>query len=174
MATWIPILVPQQDYLEIAALVAGREANRTDEASEVTGFVTSPATRPQLNVDDAKLAALPVWSVDDLRALASGTSETAKRWTLAMDVCCEVVGSDNHWLSTSEVADRTGMSINDWRDAPRKITRHMKANFPNVPIDPASGDHAWPLKGVSKPGSQEIHWAMNEAQAELWRQVRGL
>ncbi|WP_248581267.1 hypothetical protein [Nocardioides sp. InS609-2] len=65
------------------------------------------------------------------------------------------------------------MTVNEWRDAPRKITRHLKANYPNVPLD-SHGLHIWPLLAKGKPGSQEVHWAMNAEQASSWRKVRGL
>jgi hypothetical protein len=87
-----------------------------------------------------------------------------------MDVCCEVAGS-GEWLSTSEAAKRAGMTISQWRDAPRKITRHLKAHYPNVPTD-ERGDHIWPLRAASMPGSPEVHWAMNVEQARRWREVR--
>ncbi len=171
MSTWIPLLVRSEDYFEIATLVADREASRTDEPSEVSGFNAMLPPRTPPDGDDAELGRRVPWSIEDLTALSRGTSETAKRWTLAMDACCEVAGQ---WLSTSKIVDRTGMSINDWRDAPRKLRRHLIANFPNVPIDDSTGDHIWPLLGKSKAGSHEIHWAMNDEQAKRWRQVRGL
>ncbi len=172
MSKWVPVLVRLEDYAEITALVADREAGRSDATTEVSVSPEIPGTA-SVNAHDAQLESWTPWSIDDLRALSEGTSETAKRWTLAMDACCEVVGTDHHWLSTSEVAERTGMSINEWRDAPRKITRHLKANYPNVPLD-SKGDHIWPLLAKGKPGSQEVHWAMNTEQAKRWRQVRGI
>lgn len=173
MSSWVPVLVRLEDYTEIAALVADREASRADSPTEVaTTLDPKPIPVREADPHSAQLATWTPWSLDDLRSLANGTSETAKRWALAMDACCEAVGSDQPWLSTSEVADRSGMSINEWRDAPRKITRHLKANYPNVPLDP-KGDHIWPLLARSKPGSQEVHWAMNPEQAKRWREVRG-
>jgi hypothetical protein len=139
----------------------------------VANFAPAAPVLSQLINDDALLARRPLWPIDDLRVLSKGTSETAKRWTRAMDLCCEIADSGNPWLSTSEVADRTRMSLNEWRDATRKITRHLKANYPSVPLDD-KGDHVWPLLGVLRPGYQEARWAMNREQAVLWRQVRGL
>lgn len=172
MSKWVPVLVRLEDYQEVAALVAEREAVRSDdspiEVTEPVRLHPSGSSDPH----DAQLAAWTPWSIEDLRALSHGTSATAKRWTLAMDVCCAVVGTDHHWLSTSEVASRAGMTVNEWRDAPRKITRHLRANYPNVPLD-NDGHQVWPLLAKSKPGSQEVHWAMNPEQANRWRQVRG-
>lgn len=171
MSQWVPVLVRLEDYAEIAALVAEREGSRTDSPKEV---ITSPAipAAPASDPRDAELATHSPWSVEDLRALAAGTSETAKRWTLAMDACSVAVGSGHHWLTTTQVAERTGMTINEWRDAARKITRHLRANFPNVPVD-ANGDHLWPLLAKNTPGSQEVSWAISAEQAKRWRRVRG-
>jgi hypothetical protein len=36
-------------------------------------------------------------------------------------------------LPTSEIAKRAGMTINEWRDVPRKITRLLRAHFPGFP-----------------------------------------
>jgi hypothetical protein len=166
------LLVRLEDFSEFASLVAEREATRADDP---TGVIAPPQHAPTTwsDPDDAQLAARPSWPSEDLRALAVGTSETAKRWALAMDACCAAVGTDHHWLSTSEVAARTGMTINEWRDAARKVTRHLKANYPNVPVGP-NGAPIWPLLAKSKPGSQQVHWAMSPEQANRWRTVRGL
>lgn len=170
MSKWVPILVRLEDFAEIATLVADRELGRDDSECEVDSAECS--TKVMVSSEAAQQIPDMSWSIEDLQALAKGASETAKRWALAMDACCEVASSDNPWLSTSEVAARSGMSINEWRDAPRKITRHLKANFPNVPTD-SDGQQAWPLRGEGKPGSQEIHWSMSVEQAKRWRQVRG-
>lgn len=172
MTTWVPILVRLEDYGEIAALIAEREASRVQP---VTRVIDTPTDAPSaiLDPDDAQLATWTPWPIEELRALAEGTSETAKRWTRAMDVCSAVADTDHKWLSTSEVAARSGMSINEWRDAPRKISRHLRANYPRVPRDDR-GDHIWPLLAMGKPGSHEVHWAMNSEQAGRWRAVRRL
>lgn len=176
MTRWIPVLVRLEDYAEITSLVAKREASRRQEVSEVVELDSALATPPASAITDPHadlLAAMTPWEVDDLRQLAHGTSQTAQRWTRAMDVCCAVADTDNPWLGTSEVAARSGMKINEWRDAPRKMTRHLKANYPNIPVD-ARGDQVWPLLAKSKAGSHELHWAMNAEQARRWRTARGI
>lgn len=176
MAKWIPILVRLEDYAEVTSLVAKGEANRRQEGSEVVE-VDSPLAPPRgsaiVDPHAEQLAAWTPWEIEDLRQLAQGTSQTAQRWTRAMDVCCAVADTDNPWLGTSEVAARTGMTISEWRDAPRKMTRHLKANYPNIPVD-ARGDQVWPLLAKSKAGSNELHWAMNAEQARRWRAARGI
>lgn len=171
MTKWIPVLVRLEDYAEITSLVADREAKRSD-ADDDFDVDLRPSAIDTADPHESRLAEQTPWSVEDLRQLASGTSETAKRWSLAMNVCCEVAGT-GQWLSTSEVSARSGMTVNEWRDAPRKITRHLKANYPNVPVD-NNGDHIWPLRALSMPGSAEVHWAMNAEQARRWREARGM
>jgi hypothetical protein len=169
---WVPVLVRLEDYAEVTTLVADREAGRHEPALEVEVAKETVLAEPA-PAHDSRLVEQTPWSVDDLRKLAEGTSETAKRWTLAMDVCSAIADTGQPWLSTSEVANRSGMTVNEWRDAPRKITRHLKANYPAVPVD-KNGGHVWPLRGEAKPGAPEVHWAMNIEQARRWRGVRGL
>lgn len=173
MAKWVPILVRLEDLTEFQAMVAEREARRTVEPSEAADYSPAAPSASPGRTGDAELAGHPLWSVDDLLTLSKGTSETAKRWTLANDACCEIADSDNPWLWSSEVAQRTGMPISQWRDATRKITRHLKANYPHVPRN-NDGDPVWPLLGELRPGFQEARWAMNREQAKQWRQIRGL
>lgn len=179
MTRWVPVLVRLEDYEEIARLVASKEARHEGQV-EIAGpaeVLTSEAARSAVtnnpDPDDERLENWTPWSHDDLRKLSEGTSATARRWTLAMDACCDVADTAQRWLSTSEVAARTGMTVNQWRDAPRKISRHLRANYPGVPLD-ADGDHVWPLLAMGKPGSGEVHWAMNTEQAARWRKVRGM
>ncbi|MDP9183895.1 MAG: hypothetical protein M3P04_14110 [Actinomycetota bacterium] len=170
MSKWIPLLVRIEDYPEMAALVAEREADHPDSPAEVTTS-PGPVARASVDADAALLATWTPWSVEQLEAFSKFHSATAQRWTRAMDACCEAVSSERPWLSTAEVAARTGMDVNEWRDAARKLTRHLRANFPNVPTGP-DGEHIWPLLARGKAGSQEVHWAMNPEQAHRWRQVR--
>lgn len=179
MSRWVPVLVRLEDYEEITSLVAEREAHRPEDGSQAAAHIElgGPVTliRPSSisDPDGEQLAAQTPWEIADLRKLAEGTSRTAQRWTKAMDVCCEVAESEYPWLGTSEIAARTGMTISEWRDAPRKMTRHLKANYPDVPVD-SQGNQVWPLLAKSKAGSSEVHWAMNVEQARRWRRVRGI
>lgn len=167
--TWIPILVRRQDYAEVAALILELETRRGP--GQDLPSVDSGAA-PTIDPDDVRLESWTPWPLDQLRAFSQATSLTAQRWTRAMDVCCAAVGTERYWLSTSEVAERAGMTVNEWRDAPRKLTRHLKANYPDLPRDPEGGP-IWPLMAMGKPGSPEVHWAMNHEQAKRWREVRG-
>lgn len=177
MSAWIPLLVRSEDYAELAAIVAEREEKRDDEtlptvsmdegAGADRAFMTSTTDETDYS---AALAAYPSWSVDELTRLASGAALTAQRWTKALDV---VAASDSQvWFTTSEIAERAGMTINEWRDAPRKLPQHLKANYPNAPRA-ENGRLAWPLLAWSLT-SAELSWAMTPETKVAWRKIRGI
>ena len=111
------------------------------------------------------LAKLVPWEVSDLRRLATSDAITAMRWARALDVCAEHVGD---FLSTKQVAEESGMSVNEWRDAPRKISRHLKAHYPDVPAWPLAVRSGRPL-GIN---DDQVYWAISAEQAKRWRQAR--
>lgn len=172
MVQWIPVLVRVEDYREITALVAQREATRTAEVEDlptVAATPLAPGAVPTSTQFEQALAQQPVWGVEDLRRLARGETLTTQRWTRAMDVCAQNPGS---FLTTSQVAQAAGMSINEWRDAPRKISRHLQAHYPAVPRDP-NGDPVWPLYAKTMPDKpDEVSWAISEDTARRWHEVR--
>ncbi|MGQ0630017.1 MAG: hypothetical protein ACT4P1_03180 [Sporichthyaceae bacterium] len=175
MSKWLPLLVRIEDYAEITALIAQRETARGDEGVRHV-ITTSPEVAGNLAADqeEEKLARRDPWSLEDLATLARGLTLTTARWTRAMDVCTQAREKGEIWLPTSKVAQLAGMEINEWRDAPRKISRHLKANFPNVPRD-HHGDHFWPLcpgGGDLPANGGEVWWAITAEMARRWRQVR--
>lgn len=172
MATWIPLLVRAEDYSEFTAMVAGREADRQDGAlpavaSSSVPSVAEPEAPAALAV---ALASYPAWPEDLLRRLAAGTALTAQRWTRALDVVA--ASDDQTWFTTSEIAAKSGMALNEWRDAPRKLPQHLKANYPDAPRTDR-GHAAWPLlaKSITKA---EISWAMTPEAKATWRRIRGI
>lgn len=147
MATWIPVLVRLEDYAEITAQVAAREAARPagqpiTPFDQVRALGHLPPASPPATPEAKKLAAHIPWDVEDLARLAEGRTTTTQRWTRALDVMVDA--EPGTWLPTSDVARRSGMTINEWRDAPRKIARHLQARYPNVPKD-ENPDAYWPL-----------------------------
>ena len=105
-------------------------------------LVDQPVVTRSASPEEEQLAAHIPWSVEDLARLAEGRTATTQRWARAMDVLVDA--GPGTWLPTSQVARRSGMSINEWRDAPRKISRHLKVRYPNVPRD-ENGHAHWPL-----------------------------
>lgn len=167
MSKWIPLLVREQDYLELAALVASREAGRNAES---TGWPadSQPVDLTASSTREGKLlATLKPWSVVSLRQLADSaeTYATAMRWSKAMDVMLNHVGE---FISSAQLAHEAGMTINQWRDAPRKLPSHLEKHY-----EPQLG---WPLKAVGGRElrkDDQVYWGITKEQAARWSQVRG-
>ncbi|MFK5645127.1 hypothetical protein ACI3ET_01245 [Ornithinimicrobium sp. LYQ121] len=163
---WMPVLVPVEDYLSVAEFLAARLAERSgpgNGAGGVAGGDASTAVHPLL-------AAWPAWSEEPLRRLSESRSLTALRWARAMDAVAQ--GSQD-WYTTTEVAKASGLTINEWRDAPRKISRHLKVHYTDVPLH--EGHYTWPLRpwtNPDKPG--EVSWGMAPASKERWLTIREL
>jgi hypothetical protein len=168
---WIPLLVRAEDYMEFAALVTQREAGRSDALDDVrTESLPTVSTVGEPSLADAELNAYPSWSEDLLRRLARGSEKTAQRWAMALDVV--TASDDQTWFTTSEIAERSGMGLNAWRDAPRKLPVHLTAQYPDAPRT-AEGHRAWPLLGKGLTGV-EVSWAATPAVKASWRKIRGL
>lgn len=161
---WVPVLVRLEDLEEVSAWIAGRESAR-----ERPGIAAQPLS---VNVPRpaAATAQDAAWPVEQLKRLITTPSATAERWVRALDVCSEA--ADGSPLSTSEVARRSGMTVNEWRDACRKISRHLKKHFPEIDLD-ADGNPIWPLADSTMPGTSEVQWSMSPELAVRWRQARG-
>jgi hypothetical protein len=198
MSKWMPVLVRDVDYLEVVALVAEREAGRADGGVDL--HVDLVAGEPQvsgqgagrrngqapvevaahlethagLGGEDPRLLPRPSWSIEALKQLLTDRTKTGRRWVRALDVCATARDNGELWLPTSEVASRTGMTVNQWRDACRKISPHLDAAFSGLPMN-ADGQAVWPLGDKSEfPGSGgEVWWAISLEMAVRWRQVRG-
>lgn len=171
MTSWIPLLVRTEDFSEFAAMVAEREVDREEDDTPIAVASAVPSTVPE-EPDGltALLASYPSWPETALRRLAAGAALTAQRWTRALDVVA--ASDDQTWFTTSQIAEKSGMTINEWRDAPRKLPRHLKANYPDAPRH-ADGQIAWPLVAKSIT-SAELSWAMTDETKAAWRRVRGL
>jgi hypothetical protein len=172
--TWIPLLVRSEDYAEFAAMVADREMVRDDEEEPAPPVleVAIGEGRAKTGSDRyeavlaAEFAKLLPWELADLERLANSSVLTAQRWALAMDVC---TAHEGEFLSTEQVCAESGMSINEWRDAPRKLPRHLASHYP--------AGLGWPLRGVwgrQLGRENQVYWAITPEQAKRWRQVRGV
>lgn len=157
-AGWTPLLVRTEDYEHFAAQVAQREKERLGDQSEAP----LPA-----GSDDRDVVDPLAWPESALRRLAEGFTTTTQRWAKAMDVCAEVPGE---WLTTTEVAERAGMNTKDWRDAPRKMTQHLRHHYPEVPH--VNNKEAWPMSAKSFPGAGQVSWSITPEMARRWKKVR--
>ena len=167
MSKWIPLLVRIEDYAELAGQVAAREAKRPDAAGPTPeARVALPETSRTATKTEELLAQLKPWSLDALRQiiLTTPTYKTMARWARAMDVAS---GHPEEFLSTAQIASESGMSINEWRDAPRKLPQHLTAHFPP--------SIEWPLKptgGRELGKDDQVYWGISIEQARRWTQVR--
>ncbi len=171
--TWIPLLVRAADYNEFAAMVVDREASANEEewpvppALEVVDSGLRQAqerSSKYQNIVNAELSKLLPWEVADLERLAGSEYKTAQRWALALDVCTTHPGE---LLSTERVCAESGMTIRQWRDAPKKLPQHLKHHYPDVP--------GWPLVGVwgkAIGGEGQVFWGITREQADRWTAVR--
>lgn len=169
-AQWMPLLVPAEYYIELATLIQQRQLSSDTEVSElmVTNSVEeAPTSASWPRVVAEAVARFEAWSVGDLQRLATSGALTAQRWARAMDVCAAEPG---RFFSTQEVAESSGMSVNEWRDAPRKISRHLASNYPGVP--------GWPLVVASGRNLghayDQAYWAITELQARRWVEAKEL
>ena len=106
--------------------------------------VALAATPRAVTKAEGLLARLKPWSTDDLRQIidTAPTYKTMARWARAMDVASD---HPEEFLSTAQIASESGMSINEWRDAPRKLPQHLTAH--------CAANIEWPLAGV---GGREL------------------
>jgi hypothetical protein len=167
MSKWVPLLVRIEDYAELASQVAAREAKRPDEATRTAETRVALAETPRAATKaEQLLARLKPWSLDELRQIidTTPTYKTMARWARAMDVASD---HPEEFLPTTQIASESGMSINEWRDAPRKLPQHLTAHFP-ANID-------WPLEAVGGRElgkDDQVYWAITIDQAKRWLQVR--
>lgn len=170
MSKWIPVLVRAEDVEDVTRLILEREAARNqDDIDSVIEVLQDQGTSRSDQADASKDDSRQSWSVEDLGRLAKGDTATTERWARALDVCAK---EPENYLPTTVIAERSGMTVAEWRDAPRKISRHLKAHYPNVPKD-ENGDACWPLHAWSKPEYPgQVSWAITAEMARLWNQVR--
>lgn len=179
--TWIPVLVDSEDYDDVTAIVAERARARGVSTSSAMPAIAVLAasglasTASEGGDQFARAATTALaghipWDIDDLERLADRDNrfETARRWVRAMDVCLGHVDDSFPFISTEQVCEESGMTLNQWRDAPRKLPAHLTAHYPNA--------RDWPLVAIEgrKVGrDNQIYWALTHEQAKRWKQVRG-
>jgi len=171
--SWIPLLVPQEHHVELATMVATRleqigfeaPANDSIEIRLTPAQVRGATVTPDISAGDRALEANTPWSVESLRLLIANPTATARRWAMALDVCATGLGD---WVSTQDMAERTGLTINEWRDACRKMTQHQRKNYPN--------ESDWPLATISGRhlghSYDQLYVAITEEQAARWAEAK--
>lgn len=169
MNRWIPVLVRAEHVEAVSRFIVELEM-KSALSPEGTFNQMIPG---EVHIEESPISPLTpgqsMWSKEDLKRLAVGSTATTARWARAMDVCAENPGT---FLPTTEIANRSGMTLAEWRDAPRKISRHLKAHFPNVPRN-ESDEPVWPLLAKSRPEYPgQVSWAISEDTARIWKEIR--
>ncbi|MGC5172119.1 hypothetical protein ACLQ2Q_15865 [Microbacterium sp. DT81.1] len=172
--TWVLLPVPQEDYDELRHMVDFRQQQRGESsapsAEELQG--------KQLAVNAALRAAFDehkAWPASALARLAASTTATTLRFSQVMDLCSESPGSV---FSTEEIAERTGMSVNEWRAACRKIGAHLRKHYPDAPHwdrEPYIGEPMWPLVNISGRRLKvrdQLYVGVTQEQAKRWKSIR--
>ncbi|GAA5207606.1 hypothetical protein [Microbacterium kyungheense] len=115
------------------------------------------------------------WPEHALARLAEGSAITTQRFAQVVDLCAATPGED-HRYSTEELAEKTGMNVNEWRSACRKIRLHLEKHHPEIPRTDA-GNPEWPLvdmSGRTLGERDQLYVGITEEQARRWRTVRCL
>jgi len=71
------------------------------------------------------------------------------------------------FLSTAQVAAESGLTINEWRQAPRRLLQHLKAHF--------SANGEWPPQGLgcrTLGRDEQFYRGISIEQASRWVQAR--
>lgn len=172
---WILLPVPSSDYDNLRAEIVTAQAERGEPtapmAKEVakTSLIRSMAERTTLEGHIS-------WPIDALSRLAENSTKTAQRWSTVLDLCAKNPGK---FYSTQEIAEMTTLSVNEWRDACRKISAHIIANYPDAPTwtnGPVEGKPVWPASAVSGRELQtkdQLYVGLTDEQARLWLKASG-
>lgn len=167
--------MPEEDHDELRRTVEYRQRQRGEAVSptkeELRGDELAVSTVRRVAFDEHK-----VWPLSALGRLAEGSTLTTQRWAKVMDLCAGA--PEGAIFSTQEVSARTGIAVNEWRDACRKIGAHLRKHYPDVPIwdhEPYAGEPVWPLVTISGRNlkvQDQLYVGITPEQANRWRQVR--
>lgn len=174
------LAVPEQDYEELKHMVDFRQEQRGEpsapSAEQLRGEEVKIATEIRKSMDKFQ-----TWPESALRRLAKGDTITTQRFSQVMDLCVRVRqdSPDFPIISTTDVAERTRMTVEQWRAACRKMNAHLEKHYPEVPRWPedsrSAGRPFWPLVGVSGRSLgryDELYVGITDEQAKLWKRVR--
>lgn len=176
MTEWKLLPVPAADYDELSAVVTKRQVQRGEEVAPDADVISND----DAVVDAVRAAAYSkhtAWDEVPLARIAEGRTLTTQRWTTVMDLLAKNPGPGNE-LSTTRIVELTDLTLNEWRDACRKIRPHLEKNYPDAPVwdyGRHAGGVMWPVVGISgKELKQydELYVGITEEQARNWLAVR--
>lgn len=178
--TWMLLAVPAVDYAELKHMVNFRQEQRGEAPSPTPEELSGE----QLKRDAVIRAAFDeheAWPHSALERLAAATTITTDRFSQAMDICVDLRAENPAFplISTTGLAERSGMSVEEWRAACRKINAHMEKHYTDVPRWPVesrgAGRPFWPLVNISGRSlgvHDQLYVGITELQAERWKKVR--
>lgn len=166
MNTWIPLLVRQEDYVELAQTVAEREVGRSDKSKPIQEEAALHVGSLEGGSGADGLAGSQLWPIETLAKFADSAKLylTVERWCVALDVMCNHVGEN---VSSERLAAEAGMPITQWRDAPRKLTGHLAKHY-----DAGLGFPLIGRSGRDLKMDDQVYWSIAPEQARRWMQVR--
>jgi hypothetical protein len=170
---WVLLPVPAQDADSIEIDIAARQRKRGEPTSPSVGELSDDELASEMLRRTTFGAFIP-WPESALERLAAATTETTRRWSIVMTLCAESPGT---LFSTTNISERTELTIEEWRTACRHITPHLRKHYKDAPLwGPGSyeGSTEWPL--VTMSGRQlklrhELHVGITEEQAKRWLAV---
>ncbi|WP_159574122.1 hypothetical protein [Curtobacterium sp. 18060] len=175
MTEWVLVPVPTEVHEVVMNLVSKNQKDRGERTWPAPGEISSGNVIGDI-VWQGALEETEPWPTSALAQLADGRSLPAQRWTIAMDFCAK---HPSERFGTSEIVENTDLTLNEWRDACRKLTAHLRANYEGLPKwtrEPYLGEDIWPLATASGRNLHEdlqVYFGMAEEQAKCWRDVRG-
>ena len=169
MADWIPLLVRSEDYAELAALVAEREAVRADGLpARVVTPETPPAAvapSPSERSEAGQLALHAPWPLTELERLATSPALIAHRLKTAMDICAAQPGV---FVPEDRLSELMGIKAEEWSSATRAMRRHLDAYYadaPGRPLVTVAG------RTIGRDDDR-LWWAITDEQARRWADAR--
>lgn len=168
--TWVLMAVPSTEYALFKQMVDDRQRERGEPLAPPIAELRSS----QLAAEAAERAALDAhqpWPEDALRRFAAATTATTERFTRLMDICADKPGQ---WMSSEEVAEALGITLNEWRAACRKLPPHLTKHYSDAPhrTDGAVERPMVFLSGRDRGVRDQLYVTLTAEQAKRWRAVR--
>ena len=168
--TWVLMAVPSTEYELFKQMVDDRQRERGEPLAPPIEELRS-AQLAAAAAERAALEAHQPWSKEDLHRFAASTTATTERFTRLMDICADKPGE---WVSSEEVAEALGITLNEWRAACRKLPPHLTKHYADAPRR-ADGAVERPmvfLAGRNRGVRDQLYVTLTAEQAKRWRAVR--
>ncbi|AXH37532.1 hypothetical protein DVJ78_18320 (plasmid) [Humibacter sp. BT305] len=172
---WTLVPIPEQDRTDVEALVIARQLERQEAAFPTNDEIRDPGMLVDV-VRRNSFARQTPWPVAALERLANAESITEQRWAIVLDYCAS---RPNELFSTEQIAEATGMSVEDWRSACRNLKKYLKRDYAGYAPAWGHGDWEgqtmWPAataSGRQLRDKNQLFVGLSAEQASRWLQVR--